>query len=207
MIPHTLDVLGDCSGESWIIVGKGPSFDAETVRKYQEDGFKVCSINNAAAALDVRVNLIVANDWAPLNWFGPLDTVVAAPSTLHANIPNSIPHMFQACAAYAKWAKTLTLFDMKLTNEGAPRRYYPDYPLVETCTSSTESAVQLLAFAGVRRIHFIGVDGGQPHHNAFEERSDKVPLDGQFKHIRRLFFKWTDLHFSGLPEATRLNKD
>lgn len=186
-IPNVSEIksLLDWKSKPVLLAGKGPSFSARPLGLCER--FHVVGINQAAS--HQHCELAVMNDIEP--WLGtqPINAEMALA------LP-SWPHWHQRPGGYdiQQWTALETsleslcergrlfAFDMQLLGQ----RKYPDESPILAVYSSTESALQILAMAGVRRVHTVGIDGGSALAPEFASQQAADTYDGQFQRFREI---------------------
>jgi hypothetical protein len=194
--------LGDQTGKPWAIVGKGPqSFSTAKVYELKERGYSLCSINNTFdACTAVDFDLCIFNDWHVATWFKRLSCkAFATVAQAHQFTPKhykTLPGLVE-CMAAMSHLPNLCAFDA-LGSE-----VFPKHPNIFTCTSSSESAFDILCKAGVRKFHFVGIDGGKGYHSAFTSPTAN-DLTGQFRGIAAISRRYSVEHIDGLENTIRV---
>ncbi len=174
-----------------LIVGKGPSYNPDTIRKYKDRGFILCAINEAWTGCDVEWDICCFIDWnvcaefkdcANVRHFITVTKSINPDIDWMAAIPNS-----------DKFRDKLYFFDGKHT------RYFPRQKSITYRCSTSEALLRILIDFGACYIAFNGVDGTADHSPAFTPRQYKSVLAQQFQTFKELEEKhW--LIYEGLPE-------
>lgn len=201
---HILDYLKSVIDpkDSWVIVGKGPkTFSVEKVLELSAKGYKLCSLNDSYTKVPgLPFDLCVFNDWQVATWLSDTGRVKAFTTTSQAHhwVPEhykTLPGLLQCMKPMNELAEKLYMYDT------LGSKVCPEYPNVFTCTSSSESAFDLLARAGIRDFYFVGVDGGRGYHPSFKSPTSN-DLTGQFRGLARIARAHNVLRIQGLPHET-----
>ena len=186
-LPHVLDLLQTSASDRWLILGKGPSFDANLARDLFADGYRLCSINNAFDGVsDIFFDLCVFVDWRSALKFQAVDVVetFATCAMQHRNIPQEEKNV----AVLLRQMSCLGDLPMLAGFDIMGMSTYPARQDIHCVTSSTEAAFHILCLAGAQHIHMNGIDGGMSYHDTFasESRNGHGRLDGQFDGIGKI---------------------
>ena len=194
---HVLDVLHIEPGERWALIGKGPSFDSDLVSKLFEEGYKLCSINNAFDACNVPFDLCIFVDWRTSLKFQETEAVdlYATASEQHRNIPKNekfLGELFDQTDAMCHLdLSAFDIFDAK---------HFPNHKSIYCVTSSAEAALHILLSKGVRSFECVGIDGGFDYHSDFsdESRAGHGDLIGQFQGFSEIAKRFPGCEINGL---------
>ncbi len=175
MIEHVSKVFElnpDFVNNPWLVVGKGPSFNAAKAFHFldigSKNGVRLATINQTPNHLfALKADLAFYHDIEPF-----LDT---KPDRMYACCLPWMPH-FRArpdIRTIKDWhSHTVNLrgplcysYDLSTTKE----RNFPDHPLIESVCFTYETVLQILGYAGVKEIVTLGIDGGSARHPSFSE--------------------------------------
>lgn len=203
---HILDHLKRDTGpeDKWAIVGKGPkTFSCEKVVELKKSGYRLCSINETYLALEgLGFDLCVFNDWQVAAKLSRLTDVRAFATTTQAHhwVPEaykSLPGLLDCMATFLDLNRLGKLYSYDTLGS----KVFPAHPSIFTCTSSSESAFDILCRAGVREFAFVGIDGGRGYHPSFKSPTSN-DLTGQFRGLARLARIHNIDRISGVSQET-----
>lgn len=192
----------------WLIVGKGPSFSA--IRNYDCSRFRVLTLNDSirefehvaiAHFIDYDAFKRCAHDlhradMVVLPWFPHFDNkpgnLGLADLLLDEPILQKLVQEDRLC-----WYDLTT----SAHRQGG-------FPTVSVTYFSAEAALDLLATAGVRKVHSLGIDGGNAYSSAFADLIDvslltnrRKSFDSQFESFARILTR-TGVDFAPLTMET-----
>lgn len=192
MFPHALSVVKKLveAKKNWLIVGKGPNYDKELVETWLEknENSGLISVNDSLRLTPkVPFDLVVSNDFHAIekvsdsknfDWFCTPACISSGVEPQHRYFPILNRRM-------------KILFDFHVEGRAALFDVKTDYihhnfPLLFSSASSVESAVQLLAHNGIRKINFTGIYGGIDYHKDFGYRENRGDIGATFLHLRNL---------------------
>ena len=164
---HVDEVITSKNSDTWIVTGKGPTFNS----KIKEKGFPILSINESADMIG-DPDLVLCNDWSVLSLFNKKHKAIAVPSMPHYFLNPS----FELIHAILKNkdnidVDSIYLFDLQ-TNKS--KILFSDKPIIHAYMSTYESALWLLGFCGVKNIITTGIDYGKGYHSSFHNNNDKT---------------------------------
>ena len=182
-IIHALSAL--CHGETAYIIGKGPTrrnFDFEStksnVRIFINDagnlGFSEKGLYDFNSFIDIEAFERV-RDWHKLN-------DISLPHTFGPTVPNAME-----CPSNLDGAEIFDFVYSRSYNYDGRFR-----PAVEVTTRSSEACLDILGYAGFRKIVCFGINGGIEYDNEFknlERIKPKESHDCQWKHLDRITAK------------------
>ena len=171
---HVLDELKkfDPFPDTWIVVGKGPSYD---LVKIMETEGCLCCLNETCNQLPPGVvpELTLINDRTVLGEINPdkSDLFAVAIGPHHFAPPEEVqvPFFTSIAETLAILGDRLTYFDLRTCSHTA----FPTHPKIQAHFSVYETALWILGYAGAKRILTTGVDGGCAYHRDFGERDEK----------------------------------
>lgn len=171
----------------WLILGKGPSFSQRT--KFDLRPYYTMSLNHAVRKQRVTVAHII-----------DYDVVEACEDAIFHNAQFLVlpwfPHMrnrpgHHDLSGLVEVNRVLrTMRDqgrlLWYSHSRAPRKD-SEAPIVRVRFFSAVAALNLLAFAGVRKIRSLGIDGGASYSWEFEDLADKTLLSNRRSSFDRQF--------------------
>lgn len=186
--------------ESWLVAGKGPSFDARHFNTCEQ----TLALNHVVNAVEQTtvlhcVDLEVADvcaaaiddraDYLLMPWCPNIDLKIQE-KTLTA-----------LAAAHPILAKMDAAGRLLAYNRRESPAQHADLPTISVTYFSAEGAFGVLAACGVRRIETMGLDGGQNYAAAFASlnplENGRPSYDRQFPELERLVrrhgIEWTRL--------------
>ena len=167
---NAIDHASQMPKKPWVIVGKGPSFDP-----YFKDFLKynVLSINDAMErSTSFTPYGIIFNDWKAI----PKINFKKAPF-VYAPISKMNLEDFSFYDLYNSADRLLGL-DLKKThcfNLNNTAKKIPEYgPTIHAFNSTYESAIWILAHAGVKDVFTMGIDFSHEYHDVFKLEKREV---------------------------------
>lgn len=158
------------TGRTWVIMGKGPTFDRAGEIKNLDQQYATFALNHVCRQRHVFVaHMIDANvldevedlekkaDFVVMPW-QPHFTFKPTAKTLKALVAEK--PVLQDLEAKGR------LLWYNLCTGNAPN---PGSPIVQVCYFSAEAAVSILAMAGVKKIRTLGIDGGKKYSAEFKD--------------------------------------
>jgi hypothetical protein len=174
--------------KTWLICGKGPSFERHTKIEDLDGRYATFGLNHVCRERKMMISHMI-----------------------DANVLDEIPDIFMKCdylvmpwqphIKFVPTKKTLQDFvsersDLDRFDKKGRLLWYncstgkePRFgsPKVRVDLFSAEAAVRLLAMAGVKKIRTLGIDGGNKYASNFKDitpfRGGHTTFDGQQKHI------------------------
>jgi hypothetical protein len=167
---HILDVLP--MAESWIVFGKGPSFNRNAEVK---GSLKMC-INETSNL--VKADVAIMNDLpviGRLNDFSIQNTALfAMPASIkrkeHQEADNTNFWVEHSCLL-SRICDRISYFDTNFTMATV----FENKPMLHAHVSTFETCIWLLAYAGVKKVYTSGIDHSVAYSPDFGERSSAVP--------------------------------
>ena len=184
----------DLSGKSWLLLGKGPSF--ERIKEVPLEDYYVCSLNHVVREIPVTVAHFI--DIEPL-----LDCqdvlernarFIVIPFHPHVGCKatsKSLEDFVNEIPALGRMARQGRVVWYNL-DSGKPRG---SSPLVYAHYFSSEAALEVLARSGAKRVLSLGVDGGSSYSSRFEDLSKKTLLVNGHSNF--------DIQFGGIADVIR----
>jgi len=178
-VQHFLDWFRERGNpdKPWLILGKGPSYNLQ--HQYDLSGYERLSLNHVVREAQVALAHMI-----------DIDVVTACGEALLAHAGALVmpwyPHVknYVGSKTLEQWASEISVL-RRLDNEGrllwydlrtAKVRHGP-HPVVHAGAFSAETALDLLAMAGVRSARSLGVDGGASYGRSFDDLKDITRLN------------------------------
>lgn len=174
------------NNQSWLILGKGPSFDKFT--QYDLSTFSLMSLNHVVSKMPVKVAHII-----------DLDVVETCADDIDKNaeylVLPWVPHENnKPCNSDLGRLVKSNGFLAKLSQQRRLLYYHHlaskktgDDPLVRVSFFSSEAAINLLALCGTKQIRTLGIDGGNTYNQAFSHLNDVTLLSNGRKSFNKQF--------------------
>lgn len=167
------------SGRTWVIMGKGPTFDRAGEIKDLDKQYATFALNHVCRQRHVFVaHMIDANVLDEITDLETRADYVLMPWQPHFKFKptaKTLEDVMAAKPALQELEKKGRLLWYNLCTGNAPK---PGSPVVPVMYFSAEAAVAILAMAGVKKIRTLGIDGGNKYSGSFK---DITPFRGGHK--------------------------
>jgi hypothetical protein len=176
------------SGESWCVLGKGPTFQKHTEFQNLDRNYRTIGLNHVCRERKTFVTHVIdANVLGEVPDMATRSEFLVMPMHPHFEFkasPKTLTEMLATNPVLKAFEARGGLLWYNLSTWPKPEG---SSPIVKVAFFSAEAAIQLLARSGVRRIRTLGVDGGTSYAKSFKDiqtfRGGHNTFDLQNKYI------------------------
>ena len=180
----------------WLIVGKGPTFSRHS--EINLLNYHTLTLNHVIKHVPARLA-----HFTDIDALADCGSVIREPSSACVVVIPWVPHVNNQPGRYdlRSWCSQLPLLEFLAQNDRLvsynstiSRRRNKRLPLIRVRYFSAVAAVNILAEAGVKEIHTLGVDGGKIYSPEFAKQTllsnGRTSFDIQFQEIESSIKKY-----------------